>query len=316
MTIELSDIRKVVSVIRIKGNDNFLVRRVIKFNPDNVDADSLMWLSDKNKQLLQSLNFGIVLCTDKAAESYTGGATLLICENPRFAFQSVASSYFTRKKIAAISPLSSIHSSVIIGRNCTIGNYVTIEEGCVIGDNVIIGHNTTILYDTQIHNDVVIGNNSTIGGVGFGYEKDPDTGKYQFIPHLGNVIIKSGVEIGNNTCVDRAVLGSTLLCENVKVDNLVHIAHGVVVGENSLVIANAMVAGSVEIGKNCWIAPSVSIINQKSVGDDVVVGIGSLVLQDVPTGATVLGVPAEEIRASLEKKNILKQLISEYKSRT
>lgn len=107
-------------------------------------------------------------------------------------------------------------------------------------------HNTVILKDTIIEDNVVIGANNTIGGVGFGYEKDRE-GNFELIPHIGNVHIKRNVEIGNNTCIDRAVLGSTILEENVKVDNLVHIAHGVFVGRNSVVIANAMVAGSVNI---------------------------------------------------------------------
>jgi UDP-3-O-[3-hydroxymyristoyl] glucosamine N-acyltransferase len=104
------------------------------------------------------------------------------------------------------------------------------------------------------------------------------------------------VEIGNNTCVDRAVMGSTFLRKNVKVDNLVHIAHGCDIGENSLVIANAMVAGSVQMGKNCWIAPSSSILNKVKIAHDATIGMGAVILKDVQKGEVVVGNPGKVIK--------------------
>jgi UDP-3-O-[3-hydroxymyristoyl] glucosamine N-acyltransferase len=142
---------------------------------------------------------------------------------------------------------------------------------------------------------VKVGCNCTIGGTGFGYEKD-ENGEFQLIPHLGNVVLEDYVEIGNNTCIDRAVLGSTILEENVKVDNLVHIAHGVKVMRNSVVIANAMVAGSVVIGENSWISPSVSILNQKKVGNNALVGLGAVVIKDVEDNDIIVGNPGKSIK--------------------
>ena len=123
-----------------------------------------------------------------------------------------------------------------------------------------------------------------------------ENGDFELIPHIGNVVIKDNVDIGNNTCIDRAVLGSTILEENVKVDNLVHIAHGVSVGRNSVVIANAMVAGSVKIGSNSWIAPSSSILNKKDVGDNSLVGMGAVVTKSIEDNTIVAGNPAKFIR--------------------
>jgi len=150
-----------------------------------------------------------------------------------------------------------------------------------------VGKNTVIHKGTIIEHDVVIGDNCTIGGTGFGYEDG------ELIPHKGNVVIKAGAHIGNNVCIDRAVIGSTLIGENVRIDNLVHIAHGVQVGEGSMIIALAMIAGSVRIGKNVWIAPSASIIQKIKIGDNAVIGLGSVVLKDVKEGQTVYGNPAK-----------------------
>jgi len=316
MKVTINELERILVIEKVIGDRDFFINAVKKIDSKNSDKNALMWVSDKNSALLSGMDTGVVLCSSVVADKYEGGLTMLVTPNPRFAFQQVVVNFFTQAKQPSISAKSDLHETVILGDDCCIGNFVTIEEGCVIGNNVEIGHNSVILKDTVIHNHVKIGNNCTIGGVGFGYEKDPLSGEFALIPHIGNVILMEGVEIGNNSCVDRAVLGSTILKENVKVDNLVHIAHGVIVGENSLVIANAMIAGSVEIGQNCWIAPSVSILNKKSIGDNVVVGIGSLVMKDTPSNVTVMGVPAEEMKMALRTKNILKAIISEYSERS
>ena len=113
------------------------------------------------------------------------------------------------------------------------------------------------------------------------------------MPHIGNVHLKENVEIGNNVCIDRAVMGSTLLSENVKVDNLVHIAHGVQIGKNSLIIANSMIAGSVVIGDNVWVSPSASIRQKLIVENDALVGMGAVVVKNVTESSVVAGNPAK-----------------------
>ena len=149
--------------------------------------------------------------------------------------------------------------------------------------------------NTIIGNNVTIGCNNTIGGVGFGYEKD-EFGEYKLIKHIGNVVINDGVEIGNNTCIDRGVIGSTIIGENCKIDNLVHIAHGVNIGKNSLIIANSMIAGSVTIGKNVWIAPSTSVINGAKIGDNSMTGIGTVVIRDIGNNELHIGIPSKKIK--------------------
>lgn len=156
------------------------------------------------------------------------------------------------------------------------------DEPNIINSSAKIGKHT-ILKNTTIEENVTIGANCTIGGAGFGYEEG------ELIPHIGRVRICEGVEIGNNVCIDRAVMGETIIGKSVKIDNLVHIAHGVEIGEGSMIIANAMIGGSVKIGKNVWIAPSVSILNGLTIGDNAYIGMGAVVLKDVEEGQKIVG---------------------------
>lgn len=145
-------------------------------------------------------------------------------------------------------------------------------------------------YD-NIHWSVVIGKNTVIGADGFGYARAED-GTLVKMPHRGNVVIEENVEIGSNTCIDRAVVGSTVIGAGTKIDNLVHIAHGVKIGKNCLIVAGAVIGGSCEIGDNCFIGINASIKNKVKIGNNVTVGMCAVVLKDVPDGVTVIGNPA------------------------
>lgn len=302
--IQLSEIIQSLKPHTVVGNKDRYIVNALQLDSANTREDVLMWVSAKFKDRLKDIKYGVVICAELPEEFISDDCTYLITDNPRLAFQTVLTNFFMPKRNVGVSSTALIAKSAKLGEDVFIGNNVTIEEDCIIGDRTSIDHGTIVKKGTIIGSDVIIGANSTIGGVGFGYEKD-ETGQYVFIPHIGNVIIEDQVEIGNNTCIDRAVLGSTILSKNVKVDNLVHIAHGVKIDENSLVIANAMVAGSVEIGKNTWVAPSSSIINGKKVGNNVTIGLSAVVVKDVNDGETVIGSPAEEISKVLAKKKIL-----------
>lgn len=258
---------------------------------NNKDATVLMWVNDANLALLNQVNTGTIICSNNFT-AYKSSCNYIKVERPRLAFKEVITQFFTPAMHPSISLSAIVHPTCIIGNRVTLGHHVVVEENCTIGDNTTIRHNTIILANTTIGRDVTIGCNNTIGGVGFGYEKDID-GEYSLIPHIGNVVIGNYVEIGNNTCIDRAVLGSTTLHDNVKVDNLVHIAHGVSIGKNSLIIANAMVAGSTTIGENVWLAPSASVLNKRTIGNNAVIGMGAVVLKNVNDGETIIGNPGK-----------------------
>jgi UDP-3-O-[3-hydroxymyristoyl] glucosamine N-acyltransferase len=148
--------------------------------------------------------------------------------------------------------------------------------------------------NTIIGNNVTIGCNCTIGGAGFGYEKN-EVNEYKFMPHLGGVKISDNVNVGDNCSIDKGVLENTFIGEGVKIDNLVHIAHGVQIGSNSLIIANTMIGGSASIGKNVWVAPSASLINKIKIGDAAIIGMGAVVIKDVDNSTTVAGNPAKPL---------------------
>ncbi len=173
-----------------------------------------------------------------------------------------------------------------------VGPNVVVEEGVELGRQVELVGNIYVYANTRIGDHVLIKPGAVIGGEG--YEQSPDKfGRLHLMPHLGGVIIEENVMIGSCTCVDRGVFGHTIIKSGARIDNLVHIAHNVVVGHNSLVIANAMIGGSTIIGDNTRIAPSASLLNSIRIGDNCIVGMASAVLRDVPSNDVVYGVPAK-----------------------
>ncbi len=306
--INLTEIIEFLQLDIVIGDKNRIISNAIQLDVNNENDKVIMWVSTKFRDKLEFVKSGVIICSEVENQFVSPNCTYLIIENPRLAFQKVLTEFFMTKRPVGISQTAIISKTASIGSEVFIGNNVVIEENCTIGNNTVIDHNTVVKKDTIISNNVIIGANNVIGGVGFGYEKD-ETGQYVFIPHIGNVIIGNNVEIGNNTCIDRAVLGSTIIEDNAKIDNLVHIAHGVRIGKNSLIIANAMIAGSVVIGENTWIAPSSSVLNQKKIGNNVTIGLSSVVVKDVADNNTVVGNPAEEISEFLRKKKLLEEKI-------
>ncbi len=183
-----------------------------------------------------------------------------------------------------------------IGENVKIGNNVKIYPHCYIGDNTAIGDNSTFYAGVKIYHDSVIGNNciihasTVIGSDGFGFAPNSDNKK---IPQIGNVVIEDNVEIGSNTSVDRATIGSTIIRKGAKLDNLVQIAHNVEIGENSMLAGGAFVAGSSKLGKNVLVGGQAGVVGHVKIADGVKIagqsGIGSTIDKE---GLVVQGSPA------------------------
>lgn len=219
---------------------------------------------------------------------------VIIVENPKMVFFEILNEFFYEEKSKGISANSVVETRKI-GRNVTIGNYCTIGKDVTIGDNVIIKNNVQIECPTIIGDNCTISSGVVIGADGFGYYQDIK-GQNKKVPHFGGVKIGSFVEIGANTCIDRGTMEDTCIEDNVKIDNLCHIAHNVHIGENSLVIALSMIGGSADLGKEAYIAPGSLIKNQVTIEENGFVGMGSVVLKNVRKGKVVAGVPAHELR--------------------
>lgn len=295
--IKLQDILEFLLPVSFWGDNSIEINSILQLSNANQDEHALMWCSPKNSEKLELIEFGTIICSQLPSIHDRSMCNYIVVENPRQAFQKVVNRFFNIESshLGGISSTAIIHSNVAIGYPLYVGEFVVIEEDCIIGSNVFIDHHTVIKRNTRIGDNVRIGSSNVIGGVGFGYEKN-ESGDYEVILHIGNVVIEDDVEIGNCTCIDRAVLGSTLIRRNVKIDNLVHIAHGVEIGANSLVIANAMIAGSVKVGMNVWIAPSSSILNKKCISNNAVIGMGAVVIKDVEENQIVIGNPAKPLQ--------------------
>ncbi|WP_291652725.1 UDP-3-O-(3-hydroxymyristoyl)glucosamine N-acyltransferase [Clostridium sp.] len=234
-------------------------------------------------------------------------------KNPRFEYARVVD--FILSKEEENFKFETINGS-FIASSAHIDSSVKIEPGSFIGPNVTIEKGTRILSGAKIKANVKIGKNCiirencVIGGYGFGFEKDYE-GKNFRIPHIGGVIIGNNVEIGAITTVCSGTINPTIIEDYAKIDDHVHIAHNVVIGENSIVTACAEVSGSCIIGKNAWLAPNTSIINGIKIGENVTIGMGAVVTKPVEDNQIMVGAPAETLEEAKKFKRIKTKMISE-----
>ncbi len=217
-----------------------------------------------------------------------GHVSLIWVDDARMAFAKILHAYKAAKQQnrQGIHPKATIHHSaevsedVFIGANVVIGERVKVGSGCfihanttisedsVIGDNCIIYNNVSIYEECQIGNSCTIQAGAIIGSEGFGFQPNSDN-NYHKIPHIGNVILEDHVEIGANTTIDRATMGSTIIRKGVKLDNLIQVGHNVEIGENTVIAAQSGIAGSVTIGKNCMIGGQVGFAGHQHIADGV-----------------------------------------------
>ena len=257
---------------------------------------------------------GACVVNPELAERAPKGMSLLLTDKPYRAFALVAGAFYPEPGI-----VGSVHRSAIVdetartGKDCEIGPGAVIGAGAEIGDRVRIGPNAVVGARVTIGDDTRIGAGASlshcsvgsrvnlhpgvrIGQRGFGFAMDTDG--HIDVPQLGLVVIEDDVEIGANSCIDRGTLGDTTIRKGAKIDDLVYIAHNVEVGRHALVIGGAAVAGSSRIGDHAWISPSATIRDHVTLGARALVGVGAVVIEDVPEGTTVAGVPAKPLGRS------------------
>lgn len=222
---------------------------------------------------------------------------------------------------AVIHETAKIGSGCKIGANCYVGKEVELGNNVILYPNVcvfdetIIGENTTIWSGTVIRERCIIGSNCifhtnvSIGADGFGYRPSEDGRGLVKIPQIGNVIIGHYVEIGANSCVDRAKFSSTIIGDGCKIDNLVQIAHNSIMGRSCIMAGHSGLAGSVTLGDGVIIGGSASIKDHTTIHSGATVGAGSGVVGDVEAGKTVLGYPAQDARDMLKQWVALRQFM-------
>lgn len=250
------------------------------------------------------------LLTENSSVVLPEKMAVVVSSNPKFDLIAMCNVFFSEdeKSIPRIHASAVVSDKATLGKNVQIGPNVVVEDDVIIGHNCIIDAGVVLKRNTQIGNNCSIGASTVIGGVGFGYSKNGTTQAYEQFPHYGGVILGNDVSVGGNSCIDRGSLSNTTIGDGVKIDNLVHIAHNVIIGKNSLVIALAIIGGSAKIGENCWVAPNSCIRNGITIGDDVTVGLSATVTKNVANGLTVVGSPASEMEQYLQMRSNIKNL--------
>jgi len=295
----------------IIGDKNCIINSVATLSTA-VNGQISFLTNSKLKKNLNDTKASAIILRECDQDSYNGNC--IIVNDPQLAFAKIAS--ILHPLIAAsqeIHPSAVIHKSVLLGKNCSIAANCVIEENAVIADNVIIepgcyiGRETHIGEETRIYPNVVIKHGSLIGkrciidsGTvigcdGFGNAKEND--RWLKIPQIGIVIIGDDVQIGSNVSIDRGALNNTVIENGVIMDNLIHVAHNVVIGENTAVAGCVGIAGSTVIGKNCMFAGQVGISGHIEICDNVTITGASNVFQTIKkAGVYSSGAPLEPFK--------------------
>ena len=266
----------------VEGDPNVTVNQLAKI--EEATAGSISFLANpKYEQYLYTTDASVVLINKDQVIAEPVKASLIRVENAYSAITVLLERYNTIKlNKTGIEEPSFIHSSAKIGRNCYVGAFAYIGPGVKVGDkckiypqvyiadNVILGDNVTLFPGVVVYFDCVIGNNviihsgAIIGSDGFGFAPNTD-GSYNKISQIGNVILEDDVEIGSNTTIDRATMGSTIIRKGVKLDNLIQIAHNVEIGSNTVIAAQTGVSGSTKIGENVILGGQVGVVGHISI---------------------------------------------------
>lgn len=201
-----------------------------------------------------------------------------------------------------------------LGENVMLGNNVKIYPGVYLGDNVVVNNDTVIYPGVKVYDNCVLGcrvilhAGCVIGGDGFGFAPQPD-GTYKKVPQIGNVVIHDDVEIGANTTIDRATMGSTVIRQGVKLDNLIQVAHNVDIGTNTVIAAQTGVSGSTKIGKNCVIGGQVGIVGHINIADGTKINAQSGLSKSISDpNSSLNGSPAFDYKSSLKSQAIFRNL--------
>lgn len=313
----------------VEGNSEAVVNKLCKI--EEGESQSLSFLANlAYEEHLYTTDASIVIVNKdlKLSTPIKNTCTLIRVDDAYSSFTKLLEAYNQSKNVKVgiekqtyISDSATIGDDLYLGAfayisdNAIIGNNVKIYPQVYIGDDVKIGDNTIIFSGVKIYHECVIGKDcilhagAVIGSDGFGFAPN-DKNSYDKIPQIGNVIIEDDVEIGPNNCIDRATMGSTVIKKGVKTDNLVHIAHNVVVGENTVLAGQTGISGSSKIGKNCMTGGQVGITGHITIGDNVKIAGQSGVSKSVKDNQVLQGSPAFSYKDYIKSYAYFKNLQS------
>ena len=312
MDLKAQEVAELINGV-VEGDNNSTINKLSKI--ENGDNNSLSFLGNpKYNEYLYKSTASIVIVNKSLELREPVKPTLIRVEDANLAFSTLLK-HFNNQQVSkqGIDNESSISSNVKVGKNIYFGKYSIAENNVLIGnnvkihshvhisENVEIGDNCVVYPGVKLYRNTVIGKNciihsgTVIGSDGFGFNKD-DKGNNLKVIHNGNVVIEDNVEIGSNCSIDRATLGSTILKSGVKIDNLVQIAHNVVIGNNTCIAAQVGIAGSTIIGDDCLIGGQVGISGHLKIGDRVRMQAKSGVLKNIEDDSVIMGYPAFNYR--------------------
>jgi len=321
MSYRASDLADILEG-KLEGDPEVIISGVAKIE-DARPGDATFLANPRYERFLGSTQASLVIVS---SEQKTGVSTVIRVADPYRAFAHLLELFYPPESppAAGVHPSASIGTDVtfgegvcigaqvVIGEASTLGDNVILYPGVVIGNRVIIGEKTviragvSIRSGVQIGRKVVIQDNVVIGSEGFGFTPG-DEGDYEKVPQVGTVIIEDEVEIGAGCTIDRATLGATRIEKGVKLDNLIQVAHNVVIGANTVIAAQSGISGSTTIGRHCIIGGQVGFVGHVTLGDGSLVGAKSGISKSHPPGSKVSGTLAKphgeemRIQASLKK---------------
>jgi UDP-3-O-[3-hydroxymyristoyl] glucosamine N-acyltransferase len=308
---------------RIEGDPSTVITGAAKIE-DAEPGDVTFLANPKYARYLDSTRASAVII---AEDQPTAHPCVIRVEDPRRSFARLIELFYPPENPPAegIHPTASIGKKVTIGEGVRIGAQVTIGDGCTleknvivfpgatIGENVVIGEGTvihagvSIRFGVRIGRRVCIQDNAVIGSEGFGFAPTEE-GVYEKVPQMGAVVIEDDVEIGAGCTIDRATLGATRICKGAKLDNLIQVAHNVVIGENTVIAAQTGISGSTRIGKGCMIGGQVGFVGHITLGDGSLVGAQSGISKSYPPGSKLFGYPAKPHGEELRLQAYIKKL--------
>lgn len=313
----------------IVGNPNVTVSNFSKIEEGKTGTISFL-ANPKYTPYIYTTEADIVLVNNDFVPEKPIKATLVKVPNAYAALASLlemVNSATPRKsgleEMSFVSPTATLGEEVYVGAfayiadNVKIGSKSMIHPQVYVGDNVTIGEGCILYPGVRIYSNCVIGDRciihsgAVIGADGFGYSKESEA--YHKIPQIGNVVIEEDVEVGANTTIDRAVMGSTVIRRGVKLDNLIQIAHNCDIGEHTAMAAQVGVAGSTKIGENCVLGGQVGIGGHITIGKNSQVGAQSGIISNTKEGSEIMGSPAIPVKSFFKSSIIVPKLPDMYR---